>query len=84
MTPEERAHELYPNNRSFCGGVAQIAREAYVKGCKESIEQAFEWLQDHAGDYIVNLTESYPDAPFKASIGGKCWENLKNELEGKR
>lgn len=36
---EQRAQELYPNNRSFCGGVAQIAREAYVKGCEETREE---------------------------------------------
>lgn len=33
MTHEEQiAQELYPNNRTFCGGVAQIARDAFVKG----------------------------------------------------
>ena len=38
-TPQERADELYPNNRTFCGGVANIAREAYVKGCQETAER---------------------------------------------
>ena len=37
-TPQERADELYPNNRTFCGGVASIAREAYVKGSREMAE----------------------------------------------
>ena len=35
-TPQERAEELYPNSRSFCGGVASVARQAYVKGCQET------------------------------------------------
>lgn len=36
MKPEERANELYPNNSTFCGGVASIARQAYIKGWEES------------------------------------------------
>ena len=31
---EKQAQELYPNNKTFCGGVAQIAREAFVKGAR--------------------------------------------------
>lgn len=34
MKPEERANELYPNNSTFCGGVAQIARDAFIKGAR--------------------------------------------------
>ena len=75
----EKANELYPNNRTFCGGVAQIAREAYVKGSDETLELAIQWLKEHASEYIVNLTESCPDAPFQANIGSKCWEYLKKE-----
>lgn len=33
---EQRANELYPNDRAFCGGVASIARDAYLKGCQET------------------------------------------------
>jgi len=31
---EKQAQELYPNNKTFCGGVAQIAREAFIKGAR--------------------------------------------------
>ena len=34
MKPDERANELYPNNSTFCGGVAQIARDAFAKGAR--------------------------------------------------
>lgn len=29
---------------------------------------------------IVNCTEFFPDAPFKATIGGKCWKELREYL----
>ena len=31
---EKKAQELYPNNMTFCGGVAQVAREAFIKGAR--------------------------------------------------
>lgn len=31
---EKKAQELYPNDKTFCGGVAQIAREAFIKGAR--------------------------------------------------
>ena len=34
MKAEEKAQELYPNNKTFCGGVAQIARDAFAKGAR--------------------------------------------------
>lgn len=34
MNTEEKAQELYPNNKTFCGGVAQIARDAFAKGAR--------------------------------------------------
>lgn len=34
MNTEEKANELYPNNKTFCGGVAQIARDAFSKGAR--------------------------------------------------
>ena len=40
----ERANELYPSNKSFRGGVVAIARDAYIKGCRETIENVTEWL----------------------------------------
>ena len=41
MTQEEkRANELYPNDRAFCGGVASIARDAFIKGWREAVASA--------------------------------------------
>jgi hypothetical protein len=34
MNTEEKANELYPNNKTFCGGVAHIARDAFAKGAR--------------------------------------------------
>lgn len=46
----ERANELYPNSKTFCGGVASIARDAYIKGCEETIENVTEWLESQDCD----------------------------------
>lgn len=53
----------------------------YEQAEKDTIERAVEWLKVHAKDYIVNMTGSYPDAPFDAIIGGKCWDELKKAME---
>lgn len=34
---EELAQVLYPNSRTFCGGVAQIARDAFVNGYRANV-----------------------------------------------
>lgn len=34
---EQRASELYPNDRVFCGGVASIARDAFIRGWEEAL-----------------------------------------------
>ena len=59
-------------------------RLGYGQAEKDTIERAVAWLKEHANDYIVNLTPTYPDAPFKAIIGGKCWEDLKKAMEGEK
>ena len=46
MKPEERANELYPNNSTFCGGVASIARQAYVKGWEEVERELLPMLKE--------------------------------------
>ena len=46
----ERANELYPNSKTFCGGVASIARDAYIKGVEETIENVTEWLESQDCD----------------------------------
>lgn len=59
----------------------RIFKEGYECAEKDTIERAVKWLKEHAEDYIVNMTGSYPDAPFDAIIGGNCWEDLKKAME---
>lgn len=54
---------------------------AYEQAEKDTIERAVAWLKDNAEKYIAQTTESYPDAPFTAIIGGKCWDDLKKAME---
>lgn len=61
------------NRTLFCMG--------YEQAEKDTIERVVEWLKVHAEDYIVNMTGSYPDAPFNAIIGGKCWDELKKAMK---
>lgn len=56
-------------------------QEGYEQAEKDTLERVILWLKDNAKKYIAQTTESYPDAPFKAIIGGKCWEDLKNAME---
>ena len=57
---------------------------AYEQAEKDTIERAVAWLIDNAEKYIAQTTESYPDAPFKAIIGGKCWDDLKKAMEDEK
>ena len=60
MKPEERANELYPNNSTFCGGVASIARQAFVKGWEEVERELLPMLKELTEAVLFdwdNLTE---------------------------
>ena len=62
----ERANELYPNSKTFCGGVASIARDAYIRGCQDRMKE----LQDSGvrgcayvlGEKHSYVKESSPDS----------------------
>ena len=56
-------------------------KEGYEQAEEDTTERAISWLKEHADDYIVDLTPSYPDAPVNIIVGGMCWEHLKNFLE---
>lgn len=58
-----------------------VFMEGYKQGEKDTIERMVEWLKENADKYIVDCTETYPDAPFKAVVGGMCWEDMKKALE---
>ena len=78
------AVEKYPHG-TFDGEIGDSLRAAcavgYMQAQKDTIERMVEWLKVHAKDYIVNMTGSYPDAPFDAIIGEECWDELKKEME---
>lgn len=83
----DAAWQLYPDYPSMDGGYVtqreqrELVMEGYEQAEKDTIERAIAWLKAHAEDYIVNMTGSYPDAPFDATIGGKCWDDLKAAME---
>ena len=60
-------------------------KRGFIKGYEQAendiLDKAIGWLKIHADNYILNLTESFPDAPFKAKIGGKCWDDLIKAME---
>ena len=59
----------------------RLFQEGYEEAEKDTIERAIAWLKEHANDYIVDLTPTYPDAPVNIVVGGKCWDDLKEYLE---
>ena len=66
------------NIHEFC---REIYEEGYVKGEKNTIEKAVEWLKENADKYIVDIAvETYPDAPQNLIVGGMCWVHLKDYL----
>ena len=56
-------------------------RKGYEQAEKDTIERAVTWLKDNANKYIVDLTETYPDAPVNIIVGGMCWEDLTKYLK---
>lgn len=58
-----------------------LAKKAFEKAEKDTIERAIAWLKSNAVNYIYNYTDSYPDAPFRVAIGCKCWEDLKEYMK---
>lgn len=96
---EERALEAYPQNEVIVYGPFPGANEpnriddnlkyriGYIEGYeqaeKDTIERAVVWLKDNANKYIVDLTETYPDAPVNIIVGGMCWEDLTKYLKEK-
>lgn len=56
-------------------------RAGYEQAEKDTIERAVTWLRDNANKYIVDLTETYPDAPVNIIVGGICWEDLTKYLK---
>lgn len=81
---EEKAKE-YANKTILSVNHREDAKDAFWDGYEEAeqdtIERAIAWLKEYANNYIVNCTESYPDAPFRAVVGEMCWEDLREYLE---
>lgn len=82
---EGRALEAYPNERFISEDYAIACRSFFIEGYeqaeKDTIERVIAWLKSNAINYIYNYADSYPDAPFRVAIGGKCWEDLKEYME---
>lgn len=93
---EEAALKAYPPTRSAGKRYAKrlqgesvdthqpmrtLFKKSYEQAEKDTIERAIAWLKSNAVNYIYNCTDSYPDAPFRVAIGGKCWEDLKKAME---
>ena len=56
-------------------------QQGYVQAEKDIIKRAVAWLKEHANEYIVDLTPTYPDAPVNIIVGDMCWEDLKKAME---
>lgn len=82
---EERALEVYPHYTAENLDDVIKARKFFAKGYeqaeKDTIERAVTWLKDNANKYIVDLTETYPDAPVNIIVGGICWVDLAKYLK---
>ena len=72
--------------------INEAKRDIFIEGYLEAerdleaekdiiIERAVTWLKDNANKYIVDLTETYPDAPVNIIVGGMCWEDLTKYLK---
>ena len=59
----------------------RLFQQGYEQAEKGTIERAVAWLKDNANKYIIDLTETYPDAPVNIIVGGMCWEDLTKYLK---
>lgn len=59
----------------------RLFQEGYEQAEKDALERAIAWLKEHANDYIVDLTPTYPDAPVNIIVGGRCWDDLKEYMD---
>ena len=85
---EEAALKAYPIKGEWVGNqygewdndINRPKRNAFLQGYEQAekgtIERAVVWLKENANKYIVDLTETYPDAPVNIIVGGMCWEDL--------
>jgi hypothetical protein len=79
--PDDLSETITEQRKVMIKAYRHMYQDGYEQSEKDTIQRAITWLKENANKYIVNCTESYPDAPFKAMIGGKCWEDLKQYLE---
>lgn len=67
---EKKAQELYPNNKTFCGGVAQVARDAFIKGAR---------LQKEVDDKELSEKVS---AAYQLGLSDREKQMMKEAVEG--
>ena len=74
MKAEEKAQELYPNNSTFCGGVAQIARDAFAKGARMQKEVDDKELSEKvSAAYQLGLSDKEKQMMEGAVEGVVCY-----------
>lgn len=83
---EKKADEFYRGSNPYREHPEEDwKREGFIDGYEEAerdtIERAKAWLKEHANNYIVDITPTYPDAPQELIIGGKCWDDLQKAME---
>lgn len=85
MKAEEKAQELYPNNSTFCGGVAQIARDAFIKGARMQKEVDDKELSEKvSAAYQLGLSDREKQMMAGAVEGEVCIPNVwVEQKEGK-
>lgn len=81
---EEKAWEAYPYEHGVKGLICETSRAIFIRGFeyaeKDTLERAIAWLEEHANEYIVDLTPTYPDAPVNIIVGGMCWDDLREAM----
>lgn len=74
MKAEEKAQELYPNNSTFCGGVAQIARDAFIKGARMQKEVDDKELSENvSAAYQLGLSDREKQM-MEVAVEGVVWD----------
>ena len=73
MKAEQKANEIYPNTATFCGGVAQIARQAYVKGWEE-VERTLLPLLNELTEAVLFDWENKDEVARETATKIKQWK----------
>lgn len=62
----------------WAGKVFDIIDKCYNTGYKDAMDFAIDWLKRNANHYTYNTGG---DDEYIPKVGGKCWEDLKQDME---